>query len=278
PLLSPLSLLRRPVSACLPALRLRAPLRSSSARRSVLSDRFMASRAFTWSPRSSARSPWAAVWAASDVCLRPICSISSSSSRTFWGGTWSGRRPSAVRALVCSSIILYSLWVKSDRRSGSASICSSSLSRSSPFLRKLLKSGRWPPSAVSLKSAGRSPALTRLAEARSRSRSESGPTLVGSGVASVCSPSSRVPLRHGEPAADRPGWRRGEAPERARRGAERDESDGARRRRRADQALGEERHDRGHGPVERPLEPVELEAAPAHLSRDSPDQTVETGG
>ena len=76
----------------------------------------------------------------------------------------------------------------------------------------------------------------------------------------------------------RPGSGEGEAEERARRGAERDQSHGDRRRRRADQALGQERHDRGHRPVERPLEPVELEAAPAHLSRDSPDQTVETGG
>src|SRR5881296_4609138 len=90
--------------------------------------------------------------------LRPSRSISSSSSLSFCGEIWSGRRPPA-RALDLRKTILYWLVVKSDARSGRRSTCSSSLSRSSPFLRNELKSGRCADSAVSLNTAERSPAV-----------------------------------------------------------------------------------------------------------------------
>ena len=76
--------------------------------------------------------------------------------------------------------ILYWLFVKSDWRSGKRSTCSSIRSRSSPFFMKLLKSGRWLASEVSLKIAERSPVvLAPLPPARwAKSRSSKDERLV----------------------------------------------------------------------------------------------------
>src|SRR5439155_1285599 len=131
----------------------------SSIARILSSARCMASRARSVCPPSSASIPSLASPLQLPP-LRPRRSISSSSSRSFWG-EMSGESPLSSD-LDFLKTILYCELVKSDWRSGSRSTCSSSLSRSSPFFRKLLKSGRWLDSAVSLKIAERSPAVAPL--------------------------------------------------------------------------------------------------------------------
>src|SRR5437867_4185652 len=131
----------------------------SSIARILSSARCMASRARSVCPPSSASIPSLASPLQLPP-LRPRRSISSSSSRSFWG-EMSGESPLSSD-LDFLKTILYCELVKSDWRSGSRSTCSSSLSRSSPFFRKLLKSGRWLDSAVSLKIAERSPAVDPL--------------------------------------------------------------------------------------------------------------------
>src|SRR5438034_884342 len=150
---------RAPRSFSRPPRRLFPERPASSIARILSSARCMASRARSVCPPSSASMPSLA----SELQLpplRPRRSISSSSSRSFWGEI-SGERP-LMSDLDLRNTILYCVVVKSDWRSGNRSTCSSSRSRSSPFFRKLLKSGRWFDSAVSLKIAERSPAVDPL--------------------------------------------------------------------------------------------------------------------
>src|SRR5438128_797014 len=147
---------RAPRSFSRPPRRLFPERPASSIARILSSARCMASRARSVCPPSSASMPSLA----SELQLpplRPRRSISSSSSRSFWGEI-SGERP-LMSDLDLRNTILYCVVVKSDWRSGNRSTCSSNRSRSSPFFRKLLKSGRWFDSAVSLKIAERSPAV-----------------------------------------------------------------------------------------------------------------------
>src|SRR5437667_235822 len=147
---------RAPRSFSRPPRRLFPERPASSFARILSSARCMASRARSVCPPSSASMPSLA----SELQLpplRPRRSISSSSSRSFWGEI-SGERP-LMSDLDLRNTILYCVVVKSDWRSGNRSTCSSNRSRSSPFFRKLLKSGRWFDSAVSLKIAERSPAV-----------------------------------------------------------------------------------------------------------------------
>src|SRR5438034_504460 len=204
--------------------------------------------------------------------LRPSRSISSSSSLSFCGEIWSGRRPPA-RALDLRKTILYWLVVKSDARSGKRSTCSSSLSRSSPRLRKLLKSGRCELSEVSLNTAERSPAVlaveaplrawnSRSSKAGGRRRSRASGLLRSSSspepVRVSFSSSWLLPMKSGS---------RGDGSGSAGAGREH----GAR----AERPLEREQHHGGQRRPEEAAQRVVLHAAAPHLRADAPDEPVE---